>query len=285
MSLPLTKIVSLSALALVLGAAPVNATTIVVTASGFSFTPANITIQVGDTVRWQRVTLSHTVTEGTDGTVDGDETFHAILDGLNPIYELTFDAAFVSANPRPGGLYDYFCEPHFPPMVGTIQVVPVGTSFCAGDGTTATPCPCGNTGAAGKGCENSAGTGGARLVAHGSSGDDAVVLTSSGELSNALSIFLQGNATNANGTPFGDGVRCVAGSLKRIAVNNATNGEAYYPHPGEDSIGARSAALGDPIAPGSTRWYQTYYRDPNLAFCAAPTGSSFNVSNGITIVW
>jgi plastocyanin len=285
MSLPFQKIASLSALVLGIGALPASASTIVVTASGFSFTPANVTIQVGDTVRWQWGSFAHTVTEGTDGTIDGDEVFHALLDSGHPVFEVVFDAAFVAANPRPNGLYNYFCEPHFPAMVGTIQIVAVGTPFCAGDGTTTTACPCGNTGAAGRGCDNSAATGGGLLVAHGAPSSDTLMLTSSGELPTATSIFLQGNATSASGAVFGDGVRCVAGSLKRIGVNNASGGLAYYPHPGDPSVSSRSAALGDPIAPGSTRWYQTYYRDANLAFCPTPTGSSFNITNGLAIVW
>jgi hypothetical protein len=46
------------------------------------------------------------------------------------------------------------------------------------------------------------------------------------------------------------------------------------------------AALGDPITPGSTRWYQTYCtycRDPNV--CPAPSGDGFNVNSGLRIVW
>ena len=37
--------------------------------------------------------------------------------------------------------------------------------------------------------------------------------------------------------------------------------------------------------PGTSRYYQVYYRDPNLAFCPAPTGDAFNVSNGVAITW
>jgi hypothetical protein len=164
---------------------------------------------------------------------------------------------------------------------------PVGTPFCIGDGSDPgiVLCPCFNLGAPGRGCENSASTGGAELTAFGTTSPDTLVLTSSFELPTALSIFLQGNAVAAGGALFGDGVRCVGGSLKRIGVKSAVGGTATYPQAGDPSISAMSAALGDPIAPGSTRYYQTYYRDANLAFCAAPSGDSFNISGGQIIQW
>ena len=170
--------------------------------------------------------------------------------------------------------------------VNGFQIVPDGfASFCAGDGSLATPCPCANTGGLGRGCDNSASTGGAHLSASGATSPDSVVLLATHELPTALSIFLQGNALVAGGVGFGDGVRCIGGSLKRLAVRNASAGTVSYPQAGDPSISAQSAALGDPIAPGSTRWYQTYYRDPNLAFCPFPQGNSWNVTNGVEIGW
>src|ERR1041385_7009467 len=41
------------------------------------------------------------------------------------------------------------------------------SSFCPGDGTQVTPCPCANNGVAAHGCDNSAATGGAILSASG----------------------------------------------------------------------------------------------------------------------
>jgi hypothetical protein len=160
-----------------------------------------------------------------------------------------------------------------------------GIPYCFGDGTTSTACPCTNVGQPGRGCENSATTGGALLSALGTTVPDTLVLVSSGELPNALSIFLQGDASNANGVVFGDGVRCVTGTLKRIGVHNAVAGTAMYPLPGDLSISARSALLGDPIPSGATRYYQTYYRDPVLTFCPNPPGNNFNVGNGRQIQW
>ncbi|MEY2784890.1 MAG: hypothetical protein RL277_1097, partial [Planctomycetota bacterium] len=37
--------------------------------------------------------------------------------------------------------------------------------------------------------------------------------------------------------------------------------------------------------PGTTRWYQAYYRDANPGFCPNPPGSTFNISSGLVIVW
>jgi hypothetical protein len=68
---------------------------------------------------------------------------------------------------------------------------------------------------------------------------------------------------------------------------SAVSGTVSAPTSGEPSIIARSAPLGDPIAPGSLRYYQTYYRDPNpnTPYCVAPFGSTFNSTNGMRIVW
>jgi hypothetical protein len=160
----------------------------------------------------------------------------------------------------------------------------VGTPFCFGDGT-GHACPCGNSGAPGHGCENSSTTGGALLTAAGFTSPDSVVLTSSFEKPTAFSIFIQGPASLTNPLVFGDGVRCVGGSLKRLYIKSAVGGVVSAPVGADPSITARSAALGDPIAPGSTRYYQTWYRDPAPAFCVHPPSDTSNVSNGYSIVW
>ena len=168
---------------------------------------------------------------------------------------------------------------------GLVDEVTIGTGVfdeeCAGDGSLA-PCPCANSGLSGNGCDNSAGTGGARLSASGGISPDTVVLTSNGELPNALSIFLQGNSLVAP-IPFGDGLRCAGGLLKRLSIKNAVGGSVLYPGPGELSITARSAQLGDTIIGGSLRHYQTYYRDPNAGYC--PGGGTYNITNAITVHW
>jgi hypothetical protein len=57
------------------------------------------------------------------------------------------------------------------------------------------------------------------------------------------------------------------------------------PQAGDPSVSARSAALGDPIPSGGVREYQAYYRDANALFCPLPTGSTFNSTGALEIVW
>jgi len=163
---------------------------------------------------------------------------------------------------------------------------PPGTPFCPGDGSLSTLCPCGNSGATGRGCANSdPGSVGAALGYSGTVNPDTIVLTATGERATALSIFMQGDTQNPAGYLFGDGVRCIAGHVKRLYVKSASGGVASAPGPTDAAITARSAALGDSIAPGTTRLYQTYYRDPDPAFCGSPFGGVFNVTSGLSIVW
>ena len=159
---------------------------------------------------------------------------------------------------------------------------PLGTPSCFGDGSSG-PCPCGNNGAMGRGCEHSGLNGGARLDASGHVSPDNVVLISTAERPTAFSIFLQGNALIAP-VPFGDGLRCLTG-LKRLSTKSATGGAVAYPEGAELQITVRAAALGQPNNPGDTRFYQTYFRDPDPLHCPAPMGSTFNITNMVTIVW
>jgi hypothetical protein len=158
--------------------------------------------------------------------------------------------------------------------------------FCFGDGSSV-HCPCSNDAVPGqgRGCLNSLGDA-ARLTDAGeaSLSGDTVVLSSSGETPSAPSMFLQGS-TQTSPASFGDGLLCVGGILKRLYVRTASAGVVSAPHGGDLSISARSAALGDAIAVGSTRFYQVYYRDTSASFCPPPTGSGWNVSSAIAILW
>ena len=76
------------------------------------YSPANITINVGDTTEWSNVDSSvHTATAGTSADVKM-ETFHSDLIMPGKSWSFTFDEA---------GNYDYFCLVH-PWMTGSVTV-------------------------------------------------------------------------------------------------------------------------------------------------------------------
>lgn len=152
-------------------------------------------------------------------------------------------------------------------------------------------CPCGNSPVGpSHGCDNSLGTGGASIQGWGSpslAADSVVVAATgigsrgascSGSQSNLTCILLQGSSSLPAGVAFHDGVRCVAGSLKRIETATSSAGTFTS----SVGISARSAALGDTIPAGSMRYYSVWYRDPCPAFaCASPA----NTSNALRIRW
>lgn len=159
--------------------------------------------------------------------------------------------------------------------------------FCSPglDGTIA--CPCGNApAAAGLGCNNSDNTGGAAIAAAGlpSLAADSIVFTTAGQKASATSVLLQGSGQNVTGVVFGQGVRCVAGSLKRLYVRPASGGSISVPSGADLSVSARSAALGDPLSAGVQRQYLVYYRDPVvLGGCSAT--STFNTTGSGMLIW
>ena len=112
--------------------------------NGLTFTPADININLGDTITWEwNGILAHNV----------NADLGAFLSGL-PVpapnsFSVTFDALFLAANPVAGDLYTYRCDPHLLfGMVGSVQVMSPRvlsvTNFSAGqtgtlsvDGTNA----------------------------------------------------------------------------------------------------------------------------------------------------
>jgi hypothetical protein len=163
--------------------------------------------------------------------------------------------------------------------------VSAGIAYCYGDGSLVATCPCFNFGNPGSGCGNSVNPNGATVSTTGIASPDSVVFHVTGELPTSLSIILQGDSSNPNGFVFGDGIRCVSGNLKRLYVKSASGGAFAAPGAGDPSVTSRSAALGDVIAPGSTRYYQSYYRDANASFCPSPPGDTFNVTNALYVNW
>ena len=218
-----------------------------------------------------RSDIWHDITSGSNGTLpDGtSSTCHAGWDFVTGWGPMDCEAFADAAACMTGG-----CGP--------------GTAYCTGDSAdplVTTFCPCFNFGALGHGCANSGDANGSVLTATGTTNPDAVVFTATEELPTALSIVLQGTANTPSGLVFGDGIRCVSGTLKRLYTKPASGGTVVAPGPGDPGVRTRSAALGDVIPSGGTRYYQIYYRDANATFCAAPTGGTFNVSNAYQITW
>lgn len=153
-------------------------------------------------------------------------------------------------------------------------------AFCFGDGAQyAEACPCGNAGTAGRGCANSVNANGARLTASGapSLANDTIVLAAEG-MPNSSALYFQGTARTAGGigTPFGDGLRCVGGSVVRLATQSNALNASSYPKIGDPSVSVR----GNIAAPG-VRTYQVWYRNA-ADFC---TPATFNLTNGVQLVW
>jgi len=88
---------------------------------GLSFAPANLTIAVGDTVRWVWGSGGHSVVSGTNGTANGkfcspsdSGCDNPPLSNMGATYEHTFGQA---------GNFPYYCSVHFSlGMTGTIKV-------------------------------------------------------------------------------------------------------------------------------------------------------------------
>lgn len=97
---------------------------------------------------------------------------------------------------------------------------------------------------------------------------------------NAPAMIVQGDAVHAP-VVFGEGMRCVGGSLIRIGVAHTYGGPsvwgAVYPGPNDPSIAERAALPVD----GGVRYYQGWYRAA-LGVC---TPSTFNMTNGWGVSW
>lgn len=156
-----------------------------------------------------------------------------------------------------------------------------GDPICAGDGidlAVSTPCPCGNFGARGHGCASSTAPGGALLDSDGVVAADSVVLHASDMPATSTAFFLASDANAQNGLPFGDGLRCVDGTIVRLGARASAGGNASFP----DAIGTTlSAASGRVVGSGDLSYYQVAYRNA-AAFCTIDT---LNATNGLRVRW
>lgn len=156
-----------------------------------------------------------------------------------------------------------------------------GVSYCAGDGSGA-PCPCNNESApgSGTGCVSSIGVGG-RLDATGvaSVAADTYVLAANSMPGTSTALYFSGTASvNAGaGQAFGDGLRCVGGTVRRLGAVANVAGASTQPNVAQPT----PLSLRDPVLPGAVRDYQVWYRNA-ASFC---TDATFNLTNAWRVVW
>jgi hypothetical protein len=152
---------------------------------------------------------------------------------------------------------------------------PLPTRICRA--APSSPCPCGNFSAAMNGCGNSINAAGGALDLAGSASlsADTLVLNGTG-MTNSNAMYFQGTTFGYVQTIYGDGLRCVAGTVVRLGTKTNAGGASQYPSVGDLPVSVRGAVG----APG-TRFYQVIYRDGGN-FC---TPSQFNATNGLAIEW
>lgn len=154
------------------------------------------------------------------------------------------------------------------------------SNVCSGDGT-GTPCPCGNNGATGYGCANSASSNGALLNGFGPAdvSSDTVQLGAFQVPSGAPCLFFQGTSLHAggNGLALGDGLLCAGGTTTRMAVKFALGTTSVFPASGDPALSIAGAVP----AAGAVRYYQVWYRD-SAVFCSS---STYNLTNAVKVVW
>ena len=145
-----------------------------------------------------------------------------------------------------------------------------GVAYCFGDGSGLL-CPCGNSGGVGEGCANSTGSG-AVLSGAGSTSvsSGGLVLTVTGALPGQPGLVFAG--VNAITIPFGDGLRCAGGNLRRFPVTLAN---------AQGSYSARNIATTLNVVGGDVRRFQGWYRNP----VNSPCGTTFNLTNGFEVLF
>ncbi|MFN0241895.1 MAG: hypothetical protein ACKVWV_03305 [Planctomycetota bacterium] len=164
-----------------------------------------------------------------------------------------------------------------------------GNSYCFGDGSLATACPCAPpytvpnpSGAPGHGCANSFELGGARLFASGTTNPDSVRLRGEEQTPGGYSMFIVGTANVSSGIAVADGVRCAGGALVRFGAQHAIGGTIVYPNHLLGFTLSLSTLSGVTPGSGATRYYQALYRDATPGHCSAGT---YNFTSGVEIVW
>jgi hypothetical protein len=145
--------------------------------------------------------------------------------------------------------------------------------FCSAD-TGAVACPCGNTGASGTGCANSTSSGGVLSLSGTTSVSYADMILQAKQLPANVSALLFTGTTRIGagaGLPFGDGLRCIGGGLRRVSLQTTSfTGHAFWELADYANQGWNA---GDQVL------MQVWYRDPQ----GGPCGSNSNSTNAMAL--
>ncbi len=139
-------------------------------------------------------------------------------------------------------------------------------------------CPCNNPSSNGiGGCANSLNSTGGMLDALGTASLSADSLVLSGtNMTNSSALYFQGSTYSNLQTVYGDGLRCVGGSIVRLGTKVNASGISQYPEPNDPSVSVRGG-----VAQPGQEYYQVVYRDLGN-FC---TASAFNATSGMAVLW
>jgi hypothetical protein len=157
-----------------------------------------------------------------------------------------------------------------------------GIPYCFGDGS-GTSCPCGNPGDPDHGCANGQYVSGARLDAVGTASlsDDTLILHCSNTNNSQAGLYFQANNNLSPGIPWGDGLMCAGGQLKRLGVR-FSNGTGNSNTSGWATTISQKAGN---VYAGDTKYYQLWYRDMSGGQPCGVGVNDFNTSNGMAITW
>lgn len=102
---------------------------------------------------------------------------------------------------------------------------------------------------------------------------NSLVLAAVGMPNNAMTVLFDGTAAIDPGVPFGQGLLCVGGTLRRLGSQRATGGVIIA---AQNVLGPRYAG----VNPGDTRYFQVWYRD-----AMAPGGATINTTDALAVTF
>jgi hypothetical protein len=195
--------------------------------------------------------------------------------GAPGMLAFTVQDADISGPSLPPGIFESHGMTTNVHLVVRYDYDPFPTAICLA--LPSSGCPCSNPGQNGGGCGNSVNAQGGLLAQSGSSqlSNDTLQLIGT-RMPDSSALYFQGTSHSYLQSPFGDGLRCVFGSITRLGTKTNVGGASAYPAPGDASISVR----GGVTSPG-TRYYQTFYRN-SASFC---TSATFNTTNGRAVLW